>query len=359
MANAKKLPSGNWRVQKYVGRENGKRIYKSFTAETRKEAEYQAAKFAATKQDVCRSEITLDKAMENYIDSKNNIISPSTLNHYRQMRRTLSASVGGVKIKNITQEWVQKWVNDLAKTRKEKTCRNYHGFLAAVLKDYRPELVLRTTLPPKTKKDIYVPDKAEVEEIAKIAKGTPIYIPFLLATQCGLRASEISGLELKNVHEDFIEITQARVRGEKGKNGVLKQPKSVSGYRKIPIDKWLYDTLLENAVGERVYPFPSSVITNAWGRFRKRNNLDTALNFHALRHHFASKCLLLPSMPQKYIAELMGHKDTAMIERVYQHTFPSAKAEFAELLRHDSAAFFEVCNTKSNIDDEKPLNKAV
>lgn len=36
MASAKKLPSGNWRVLKYTGTENGKRKYASYTASPRK-----------------------------------------------------------------------------------------------------------------------------------------------------------------------------------------------------------------------------------------------------------------------------------------------------------------------------------
>lgn len=347
MAKAKRLPSGNWRVNLYIGMENGKRRYKSFTAPSRKEAEYLAARFAATKQDVSRSQITIGKAVQVYIDNKTNVLSPSTINSYRQILKNYMANITDIKIKDITQEIIQSQLNDFAATHSSKTCRNYHGLLSAVLKIYRPEMILRTTLPPKNKKDIYVPDEKEVEKITALARDSTVYIPFLLATQCGLRASEISGLELKNVHADYIEINQARVRGENGNNGVLKQPKSISGYRKIPIDTALYDTLIANAVGDRVYPYRSSVITNAWVRFRKRNNLDSALNFHALRHHFASKCLLL-GIPQKYIAELMGHSDTTMIEKVYQHTFPSAMVGYAEQLRQRSADFFSICNTKYN-----------
>lgn len=287
MANAKRLPSGSWRVQIFVGMENGKRKYKSFTAETRKEAEYQAARYAATKQDINRSELTVKEAVELYIDSKANILSPSTVNGYRQIVKNYMGSISDVKIKDVNQALIQSRLNDFAATHSSKTCRNYHGLLSAVLKIHRPELILRTTLPPKKKKEIYVPDQKEVEEIRKLAEGSAVFIPFLLATQCGLRASEVSGLELKDVHEDYIEITQARVRGSKGNNdGVLKQPKSYSGYRKIPIDKALYDTLIENAVGDRVYPFRSGVITTAWIRFRKKHKLNTALNYHALRHPY-------------------------------------------------------------------------
>ena len=43
---AKKLPSGNWRVNLYIGTDpDGKKRYKSFTAATKKEAEYQAAEY--------------------------------------------------------------------------------------------------------------------------------------------------------------------------------------------------------------------------------------------------------------------------------------------------------------------------
>lgn len=43
MATAKQLPSGSWRCQVYAGTApDGKRQYRSFTAYTKKEAEYAA-----------------------------------------------------------------------------------------------------------------------------------------------------------------------------------------------------------------------------------------------------------------------------------------------------------------------------
>ena len=54
MAKAKKLPSGQWRTLVYSHTEkvNGKdkRIYESFTADTKKESEYLAAEFALNKK---------------------------------------------------------------------------------------------------------------------------------------------------------------------------------------------------------------------------------------------------------------------------------------------------------------------
>ena len=50
MATARKLPSGNYRVRLFVGMEDGKRKYKSFTAPTKKEAERQAAVYEYEKE---------------------------------------------------------------------------------------------------------------------------------------------------------------------------------------------------------------------------------------------------------------------------------------------------------------------
>ncbi len=207
--------------------------------------------------------------------------------------------------------------------------------ISAVLKIHRPDIVLHTTLPQKQKRAIYVPDNSEIETLHKLLKGTDMEIPFLLAAWCGLRASEISALKTENVHNDHIEIKEARVIGVDG--DVLKAPKSVSGYRSIPISSELYNILIKAADDNgRICSKRSVDISKSWAKFKKSNDINTALNFHALRHHYASKCLLLGT-PQKYIAELMGHSSLDMIEKVYQHTFPSAMAEYAEKLREQMA----------------------
>lgn len=339
MASAKKLPSGSWRVQLFVGTdEHGKRKYKSFTAETKKEAEFLAAQYNQLHIEVNRSEMTLREATERYIKSKENILSPSTVRGYYAILRNYLPRLFATKIKDLSAEAVQVAFNDFARDYSAKTCRNAHGLITAVLKTERPDLRLNTTLPQKSKTDIYVPDAQEIEQIYPLTADTNIEIPFILATQCGLRASEISGLETKNVFEDHIEIKQARVTGTNG--AVLKKPKSYAGFRSIPISAEIYEILTSRAEGDRICPLTAAIISSSWEKFRNRHKLNSRLSFHALRHHFASRCLLL-GIPQKYIAELMGHNSLNMIEKVYQHVFPSAMAEFADLLREQDKKFMQ------------------
>lgn len=348
MATARKQNSGNYRIRVYVGRSaDGKAQYRSFTARTKKDAEYAAAQYMRANIETERSDILLKQAVERYIKSKENVLSPTTVKGYYAILRNWLPDLMEMQVKRITQETLQENFNRFALDHSPKTCRNAHGLISAVLKIHRPELTLHTTLPPKKKRDIYVPDEQEVRRYLILAHNTGLEIPLLLATQCGLRASEISGLTLENVHKDHIDIKQARVDGINGE--AIKAPKSAAGYRTIPISETLYNIIVSHAVGERVCEYRANYISSKWQKFRKRHNLPLQLNFHALRHHYASKCLLM-GMPQKYIAALMGHSSVDMIEKVYQHIFPSAMEVYANELRQnmDIALYVENYNINDN-----------
>lgn len=332
MASAKKLPSGNWRVNLYIGNSpDGKRQYKSFTAETKKEAEFLAAQYNAFKKEQTDSKLTFRAAAERYIDSKRNVVSPSTIRGYVSILKNNAQDIMPMKICDLTQECIQISINKLAMEHSAKTCRNVHGFISAVLGVYRPDFILHTTLPKREHNDIYVPDNKETEEIRRLAAGTVNEIPIFLASECGLRASEIAALKTENVKSDCIEIKEAAVLDE---NNIehIKQPKSFTSYRKIPITKEVSEYLISKATDGRICPRRAINICNNWDKFRDKHSINQKLNFHALRHHYASKCLLL-GIPQKYIAELMGHSSTDMIEKVYQHIFPSAMEEYAKKIR--------------------------
>ena len=183
MASAKKLPSGKWRVLLFVGKDlDGKRQYRSFTAGTKKEAEYLAAQYNQLHIEVNRSEMSLREATERYIKSKENILSPSTVRGYYAVLRLYLSRLFATKIKDITAEIIQIEFNEFAKTYSPKTCRNAHGLITAVLRQERPELRINTTLPKKVKSGIYVPDEQEVADILPLVEGTKLEVPFVLAT---------------------------------------------------------------------------------------------------------------------------------------------------------------------------------
>lgn len=136
MAKAKKLPSGNWRVNlyDYTDPASGKRIYKSFTATTKKEAEYMAAEYKldGKQRTASAGDMTLKEAYTRYIDSKTNVLSPSTIREYRRSARNDLQDIMPLKLRDITQEAVQRSINQFAANHAPKTVRNAHGLLVAL-----------------------------------------------------------------------------------------------------------------------------------------------------------------------------------------------------------------------------------
>ena len=117
MATAKKLPSGKYRALVYIGTFNGKRKYKSFTAPTKKEAEYLAAEYKMSNK--TKNEplsITLGEAYDKYIDSKEYILSPSTVREYKRARRTDFNKLMNLPLRDLTNDVVQSAVNESALT---------------------------------------------------------------------------------------------------------------------------------------------------------------------------------------------------------------------------------------------------
>lgn len=322
-------------IQTYIGKSpDGKKVYKRFSGRDKMELIRQLAAAEAELKEVKEKAetTTLGEALEEYIVSRTAVCSPSTIRGYRSVQKKALLELQERPIEEITQIELQKAINEYAKEHSPKTCRNVHGLISAVLQNNRPGFTIKTTLPQKELSTIYVPDEKEIDSIAELLRGTPLEIPFLLATQCGLRESEIAALNVSNVFDDCVMVTEAYVMDE---NGVYqkKAPKSYAGYRKIPIGKEFAD-MLRSAADEsgEIVKMRSINICNNWIRFRNRNGLNENMTFHALRHHYASKCLLI-GMPQKYIAEIMGHSSPKMIEQVYQHIFGSAMEIYANTIR--------------------------
>lgn len=145
----KKLPSGSWQRPALRRQDAGRqRRYLSFTANTKKEAEYQALQYQLHYKEVNRdpTSMTLDEAMEKYISSKDGILSPSTIRGYENIRRNNLKGLMPLALNRITQPMVQEAMNQEAKpytdkrgrqrVRSAKSLRNIHGLLSAVLAEY-------------------------------------------------------------------------------------------------------------------------------------------------------------------------------------------------------------------------------
>ena len=155
MATARKR-GDKYRVRIYVGKdENGKGIYRSITANTKREAERLAAQVRI--DNTYREDITFGEAMRRYIQAKTNVLSPSTISGYEDIRRNYTGLIGNIRMSLLTNEDLQRQINDIASGRSPKTVSNANGLFSAVLKMFNPSFKMDTRVPSKIKKKVQIP----------------------------------------------------------------------------------------------------------------------------------------------------------------------------------------------------------
>lgn len=318
---AKKLPSGHFRCQVMV---NGRRI--SVVEPTAKAAQAKAVALRANliEKQERGPNMTVGEAIDQYIESRDAILSPTTVREYKRIRKSKLQSVMGIRLCALTQEQIQSAVNQMARTDSPKSVRNAHALLTAAMGEYRPSFQVRTVLPQKRKTEIKIPSHEDVQKIVSGAKGDRAEIPILLAIWLGLRMSEIRGLTWDCIQGDYVHIKQAKVKGEDG--DVMKQPKTVSGNRVLKLPKEIKELLeRETHRSEFITQMSSRKI---YGHFSKIC-ADAGIQhfrFHDLRHYNASLMLSL-GIPDKYAMERMGHATNNMLKTVYQHTMSDKRKE--------------------------------
>lgn len=339
----KQLPSGAYHASVYLYTDDdGKRHYESITNYDYNQVLLQVAQLKADKKreridrSLGKNSMTLGEAMEKYIESKIAVTSPSTIRSYRTIVRCYLLRLQALQIDDITREQVQVAINEEAMSLSPKTVRNIHGFLVAVLKVYRPDFTLHTTLPQKVKPDISIPTEEEIKTLFEMTRGTDLYLPVLLAACCGMRRSEIGALTWDSIDFDrgTITINHALVLDD-NRTFVEKTTKTTAGTRTIRMIPLVSNTLLElKAQADSTDGYITirpDLISNRFYNLIRKSPLQN-YRFHDLRHYTVSVMLSL-NVPKNYIADYVGHETENMIDQVYGHIIASRKTTVEDQLQ--------------------------
>lgn len=336
MATAKKLPSGSYRVRMFVGMENGKKVYKSFTAPTKAEAELMATQYVIDKEQKKKKKsanLFCDE-LSKYITTKEAVLSPSTIKGYKNIERMLEKDYSAfynMKISDIEQDHVQEVISSLAKTKSPKTVRNYHGLISAVLGS---NLNLNTTMPQRIQPELYIPSDSEIKALVKAVKDTELEIPVLLGAFCMMRRGEICGLSMCDIKGNTIHVHHSLVLGP-DKEWHLKAPKTESSDRYIEAPQFVIDRI--NEVGHITTLNPHS-ITIMFQRVLERNNIPH-FRFHDLRHYSASIRHAL-GIPDAYIMADGGWSSDKVLKAVYRHAMDDRKKEMSDKANNHFKSLF-------------------
>lgn len=322
MATAKKLPSGSWRAQAYDYTDaSGKRHYVSFTAPTKKEAEYMSAQFMMEKQSSFKGDMTFKEALTAYIDQRRPVLSPGSIREYVRCIKNYD-DINNIRISQITQDLIQQHVNSFSKDHAPKSVRDNHALITAVLSKYRPNFALNTTLPQKRRPNLYVPTDEDIKKVMNVAAGSKMEVPILLAAFGPMRRGEICALEYDDISGTRVHVQRSMVMDE-NRQYVIKQPKSYAGDRFIDFPEFIIDKIPKSP--GRITDLNPNMITQRFNHILKRAGVPH-FRFHDCRHYCASIMHAI-GVPDAYIMERGGWGSDAVLKNVYRHTIDDKRSQ--------------------------------
>ncbi len=339
MAKAKKLPSGSYRVQVFDYQDiDGKKHYKSFTARTKREAEFNAAQWLAGKDQAVEEKLTLYEAVTRYIDAKRNVLSPSTIRGYEGMQSNYFKEIGRSPIAKLSNTALQVWISDLSKDLSPKTIRNIYGLLVATLSMFAPDLRLKVTLPAKKKPELYTPSDDDIACLLRHVSGKELEIAILLAAFGPMRRGEICALTSDDIHGNIIDVNKSMVMGP-DRLWYTKQPKTYSSYRQIEYPEFVIRKI--SGITGRIIKATPAQISNRFDRAIRYSGLPH-FRFHDLRHYAASIMHAI-GVPDQYILQRGGWASDNVMKTVYRNVIDMESAkQNKRIIKHFETVSHEI-----------------
>lgn len=341
MAKAKKLPSGNWRVQVYSHTEtvNGveKKRYKSFTAGSKKEAEYLAAQWKIEHEDKKEHPlqyITFQDAYDAFIEDAEskgvgeNTISPTTIRGFQGCLKKALAPILDVPLGNLADGvLLQALMDKNAKTYKPKSVHNQKDCVAAVFRFFNIDMP-KLDLPSKAAvaaHELPLPNKKECYKIVQVLEGSDIECEILLALTCSLRQSEIAGIRPKNIKDGVLHVCGTRVLDKNNQFIFRTLNKNNASNRMIQLTPELDAKLKARCAGykpdEFVFNKKEQIVLKSFQRLLKRNGLPP-YTVHGMRHAFAAWMSSDEArIPEATILKLGGWATSNVFKKVYRYSF--------------------------------------
>lgn len=329
MPTAKKLPSGSWRCQVFVGMVDGKRKYKSVTVADpsrrgKKECERMASEIALSRR--MPTTATVYDAVQAYIDGKRAVLSPSTIRSYERYRKRME-SIQSMPADGLTTKTVQAWVNRLAASYSPKYIRNVYGLLTASLA-YAGLDAPQVTFPSSAPKPLHTPSDAEIRALLDhISNNTPLRSACLLAAFGSLRRGEICALTPEDVDGCRIRVNKSMVQDADYSWHIKPMAKTDESNRTVVLPDFV---VKEVALPIGLHP---EQVSNRFRRAVRSSGLPH-FRFHDLRHYYVSIAHAL-GVPDAYIMQMGGWKTDSVMHRVYRDTLPDVmQTEQEKMTRH-------------------------
>lgn len=324
---ARQLPSGAWTCRVRVG---GQDISVTRPTKAEAQAEAMAIKHGLKAPDTPRVTMTLEAAYKAYIESRDGVLSPSTVAGYKRLERNTFQRLMPMQLSAITSELIQREISAMTKSKKSpKYIANAEGLLSSVLKQSMPEKQFSLHLPPKRKPNLRQPDDKEIGAIMAAFRGSAVELPVLMALWMGMRLSEILGARHEDIDGGKLHICRAVVLDENNQPVEKDSAKTYAGDRWVSVPGYIAQLIA--ATGRDSGPlvtFSGAAIYKRFVRTLDRAGIPRC-RFHDLRHVNAAVMVRL-GVDSIYAQARNGWASDLMYKQVYAYAMSDEMAAINE-----------------------------
>ena len=228
-----------------------------------------------------------------------------------------------------------------------KSVANVCGLIESAVR-YTDGVTLTAQRPAPRKQVVHLLDP---EAVISIVRGSAIELPVLLAMWLSLSMSEIRGLTARSVNGSELTVRGAVVDID-GVPTFKESNKAYDRTRTLRLPQRILDLIRETDAWKKgegcLVPFRSCALHDRWIGIQKRAGVEEPMTFHQLRHLNASVMMAL-GLPDTYAMERGGWSSRQTLNRVYQHTMASRRADYDDRVDR----FFEAAFLSSENSSEK------
>lgn len=305
-----------------------------------------------------------------WMQKKKDYIKESTYSNYSNIiSNHIIPDLGNIKISDLNNKVIQEYIISKYKTGRldgngglsNKTIRDIIAVVKSSLKYAIKEDIINNInldfIYPKigNKDKIYIMPKKDQERLITYIKQNENTrnLGILLSLYSGIRIGELCALQWKDI--DFknnilhINKTLQRIYIKDNKESVSKiiitNPKTHNAERDIPLNKEFADMLKKYKTESDNYilsNYDKWIEPRTYRRYFKKclNKAKVSeINFHGLRHTFATNCIKL-GIDYKTVSELLGHANVNITLNLYVHPQMSQKKKCIDLICKN---FYEKC----------------
>lgn len=363
--NIRKRKDGRWEARYPKGKnENGRTVYGAVYGLTYREAKEKRQRLGVNPTAAPRSGKTFQTLLSDWLEDNRIRLKPSTVYRYQYLIDThIAPELGHIPINQLDAPRINAF---LADKRTAGRRRGEGGLSAAYIKSITlvigsalrfgaerglcPLIGSRLNKPVVTQRELPMLN-AEQQRILETAlaentDGTKIGICISLYT--GLRIGEVCALrwedvDLRNavlhVRHTIVRVRTDPPAAEKTRL-TIDAPKTQASLRHIPICSALLEHLREfaaNATSAYVISRGETFVSPRTFEYRFKKVLRESglppINYHALRHTFATRCIEA-GVDVKSLSEMLGHANSAVTLNTYVHSSMELKRIQVEKLVH-------------------------